>query len=228
MIEGWMRNFVWSGCIDQKKLVNVSWKNCCRNFTKGDLGIISLKAYNSASNMNLCWTFLNNKQDWCQLLKARVKRNGRIIKHSIKSSIWIGIKEAHQSSLDNCKWIIGNGKTDNFWLDDWLGISLASKFKIPEKYHNTLTLKVGDWWHNHCWNVGTNTQMAFPTILNLISSTVISDLDVEDSLVWKNSSTGVLAMKDAYKHIIKPCPSLLWSSFPWDCDSPSSHSKIVW
>ncbi|XP_058749874.1 uncharacterized protein LOC131622872 [Vicia villosa] len=227
-LEGWIRNFIWSGSIDNKKLVTVAWKSCCKKINEGGLGIISLKAYNTASNMNLCWKFLNNTQSWCTLLKARVKRNGRVIKYSIKSSIWIGIKDVHQTVLDNCSWIIGNGNFVNFWMDNWLGESLVSKYKIPDRFHRTLTSKVCDWWSNNSWNVSNNTHVALPDLRNLIACISIPDMDVPDALVWKKSTNGMLSIKEAYKEIIKPCPSAVWSNFPWDIDSPPSHSMLVW
>lgn len=96
MIERWMRIFFWSGNIDKKKVVIVSWKTCCMKTNEGGLGIISLKAFNSATNMHMCWRFLNNNKSWSKFLKARVKRNGKIIKYAIKYSIWTRIKDAHK------------------------------------------------------------------------------------------------------------------------------------
>lgn len=101
-IEVWIRNFIWSGSIDEKKLVTVAWKFCWKKLNEGGLGTISLKAYNTTTNIQLCWRFLNNNQSRSNLLKSRVKRNGNVIKYSIKSSIWIGIEEAHETVLDNC------------------------------------------------------------------------------------------------------------------------------
>ncbi|XP_058766974.1 uncharacterized protein LOC131640606 [Vicia villosa] len=210
-IEGWMRNFVWSGSTDKKKIITVSWKECCKHHNEGGLGIISLRAYNAATNLHLCWRFLNNTQSWGKLLKARVKRNGDTIKYAIKSSIWTSIKEIHQTVLDNCSWLIGNGSNVNFWLDNWTGETLASKFHIPKQFHYALT-----------------SMDAVPHLLSSISSFSIPEVDFPDSFVWRNSTSGLLTIKDAYKEVIKPRPSVLWTAFPWDKDSPPSHSMIVW
>lgn len=86
-IETWMRNFIWSGNIEKKKTIIVAWKICCKKQNEGGLGIPSLKAYNTATNLQLCWKFLNDTKCWSNLLKARVLRNGRIIKYAIKYSI---------------------------------------------------------------------------------------------------------------------------------------------
>ncbi|XP_058747188.1 uncharacterized protein LOC131620199 [Vicia villosa] len=52
-IDKWMRNFFWSGNLEKKKLVTVAWKKCCLKKTGEGLGIISLKHYNSATNIHL-------------------------------------------------------------------------------------------------------------------------------------------------------------------------------
>ncbi|XP_058783572.1 uncharacterized protein LOC131658278 [Vicia villosa] len=114
-IEAWLRNFIWSGCINKKKVVTISWKTCCRKTNEGGLGIISLKAFNSATNMQLFWKILNVNQHWSILLNGRVKRNGRLIRYAIKSSIWSGIKEAHERVKDNCMWSI----VRDWWKNTW-------------------------------------------------------------------------------------------------------------
>lgn len=53
-ISNWMRNFIWSGCIDQKKLVTVVWKSCCKGLKEGRFGIKSLYYLNVATNLHLC------------------------------------------------------------------------------------------------------------------------------------------------------------------------------
>lgn len=107
------------------------------------------------------------------MLKAKVKRHGRIIKHSIKSSIWIGIKVVHRDLLDNTKWIIGNGKEVNVWLDDWLGTYLANKYKIPEIYHRTMVSKFSDWWDSNGWNISSNTLSVFPSLPSLLAGNFV-------------------------------------------------------
>jgi hypothetical protein len=53
-IEAWTRNFIWSGDINQKKLVTVAWKKVCSPFDEGGLGLRSLVCLNEAANLKLC------------------------------------------------------------------------------------------------------------------------------------------------------------------------------
>lgn len=95
--------------MDQKKLVTVSWKKCCLKTEEGGLGLINLKSYNKASNLCLCWKFLNKDKAWSKLLAAKVMRDGKFINYSIKSSLWKGFKEHADFVLDNTRWTLGNG-----------------------------------------------------------------------------------------------------------------------
>lgn len=161
------------------------------------------------------------------LLKDRFKRNGRIIKYNIKSSIWCGIKDTHDIVLENCIWCIGNGRKSNFWLDNWTWDILASKYQIPGTYHHSLTSKVSDWWHGS-WQISSNIQMAIPSLIGIISNFSVSNAEDSDFLAWKSVKPGSLTMKDAYKMINNPSPSSFWSSFPWDKDTPPTHSMTAW
>jgi len=53
-LEKSIRNFIWSGDIDRRKLVTVSWKNLCKPIEEGGLGLRSLTLLNEATNLNLC------------------------------------------------------------------------------------------------------------------------------------------------------------------------------
>jgi hypothetical protein len=53
-IEAWTRNFIWSGNINQKKLVTVAWKKMCAPHEEGGLGLRSLITINEAPNLKLC------------------------------------------------------------------------------------------------------------------------------------------------------------------------------
>jgi hypothetical protein len=100
-VEKNIRNFIWSGDPDKRKLVTVSWKKLCRPFAQGGLGLRSLTSLNSASNLRLCWSLLNSNCSWASLLKDRVIRGNKIIHHHISSSIWSSIKEEYSVIDEN-------------------------------------------------------------------------------------------------------------------------------
>jgi hypothetical protein len=53
-LEKGIRDFIWSGDLDKRKLVTVSWKKVCRPVAQGGLNIRSLITLKKASNLKLC------------------------------------------------------------------------------------------------------------------------------------------------------------------------------
>ncbi|GAU47191.1 hypothetical protein TSUD_350560 [Trifolium subterraneum] len=143
-IEAWIRNFIWSGNIDQRKLVTVAWKKICAPFDEGGLGLRSLKVLNAAANLKLCWDLMHSDEDWAKILRNRVMRKGKAINHHVNSSIWSSVKQEVQVILDNSCWRVGNGQCINLWTDSWCGEPLATSQNIhpnvliwlPSKLHD--------------------------------------------------------------------------------------------
>lgn len=115
VIETCMRNFSWIGNLENKKVVIVSWKTCCRSLKEGCFGLKSLKTYNEASNLHLCWNFYQDKNGWSQLLASRVRRNNIIFTHNIKYSLWSNITTGFGKVKDCTHWLIVNGYLTNFF-----------------------------------------------------------------------------------------------------------------
>jgi hypothetical protein len=82
-LERWMKNFIWSGDLNQRKLVTVGWKKVCKPAAEGGLGIRSIITLNEASNLKLCWDLVNSQDHWALLLKSRVIRGQHCIRHHI-------------------------------------------------------------------------------------------------------------------------------------------------
>lgn len=61
-IEKCIRNFIWSADIEKRKMVTVAWHKVCKPYVEGGLGIRSLIALNSASNLKLCWDLHNSDE----------------------------------------------------------------------------------------------------------------------------------------------------------------------
>ncbi|PNX70395.1 hypothetical protein L195_g057350, partial [Trifolium pratense] len=98
-IEKWIRNFIWSGHVNKKKLVTVAWKNVCKPYSEGDLGLSSLSCLNEAANMKLCWDLLHSEDFWAVLLRIRVLRHRRATDYHVSSSIWNTIKHQYSNII---------------------------------------------------------------------------------------------------------------------------------
>ncbi|XP_058760550.1 uncharacterized protein LOC131633894 [Vicia villosa] len=155
LIDKWIRNFIWSGHMDKKKLVTVKWKTCCTGYKEG-----------------------------------------------------------------------GDGSNINFWLDNWYGEPLVDVFKIPSVFHQSLQVKVKDWFSNGSWVIPGSVLTALPELINITSK--ISSTAENDTLIWRAAEDGMLTVKLAYAYILKPHQSHKWISFPWHRDIPPSQSMVVW
>lgn len=85
-VEKHIRNFIWSGDTDKRKMVTVSWKKLCKPYAQGGVNLRSIKILNQALNRKLSWNLLNS-QSSSKLLKDRVLRGKHSIQHHIFSSI---------------------------------------------------------------------------------------------------------------------------------------------
>jgi hypothetical protein len=130
-IEKCIRNFIWSGDIEKRKLVTTSCKKICRPLSQGGLNLRSLTSLNKASNLKLCWSLMHSDSSWARLLRDRVFRQRRVILYHVYSSLWSIIKDEYEVILYNAVWLLGNAKDINFWSDSWCGWPLVEQFNIP-------------------------------------------------------------------------------------------------
>ncbi|CAJ2663194.1 unnamed protein product [Trifolium pratense] len=78
-LEKLMRNFLWSGDMNARKLVTVPWHIVCSTLDEGGLGVRSLSSLNQASNLKLIWDLMNSNILWASFLRSRVVRNKNFI-----------------------------------------------------------------------------------------------------------------------------------------------------
>jgi hypothetical protein len=227
-VEKCIRNFIWSGDIDKRKLVTVSWKKTCRPFSQGGLNLRSLVKLNLASNLKLCWTLLNSNSSWAKILRDRVIRGREKIQHHIYSSLWCSMKEEFSVVMDNSTWLLGDGTNINFWNDSWCGPPLSEHLHIPNHVSQLLTAKVSDFIFNGSWVFPDLLIQAYPNLYSITSQVIIPMEPDADSLLWKNTDDGDLTLKEAYLFKLQQVHDLPWANSIWSSDIPPSKSLLVW
>lgn len=91
-LDRYIRNFIWAGDTNVKKVVIVAWKYLCRLSMEGGLGLKTLRSLNEAALMKLSWEMHASNQEWAEFYISRfVHLNKPIIKY-VKSSVWPEIK----------------------------------------------------------------------------------------------------------------------------------------
>ncbi|WJX12769.1 hypothetical protein P8452_03227 [Trifolium repens] len=227
-IEKCIRNFIWSGDLEKRKLVTISWKKICKPLAQGGLNIRSLIHLNKASNLKLCWTMVNSQTPWALLLKDRVFKKGKAIQHHIFSSIWSSIKEEYSMIKDNAAWLVGNGENINFWLDSWCGDPLVDQLDIPEQVRPFLTAQVSDFITNGLWSIPPALSNMFSNLSSIISQVPLPLETTHDKFIWKHTDNGDLELKQAYEFILPQVQDLHWAKLIWNADIPPSKSFFAW
>lgn len=157
-----MRNFIWSGDINKRKICTVAWKNVCKAKERG-LAVKEPSLVNQSSLLLLCWKLLTLEEQWATMCRAKFLTNGKPKSHYIISSNWCGLKEYISVIRRNSTWTIGNGESVQFWIDRWLDRSMVDHWKIPESLHGSLQMLVADYILEGNWNIqitsGTKMQL---------------------------------------------------------------------
>jgi hypothetical protein len=228
-LERWIKNFIWSGDISQRKLVTVAWKKVCRPYDQGGLGIRSLIVLNESTNLKLCWDMFTSNEHWAILLRSRVIRGVGCISHHIHSSLWSSIKSEVQTVRDNSGYVIGDGSKVNFWRDTWCGKhSIAHYLNIPDSIASNLKANVSDFIVQNDWHLPEVLHASFPTLHLLVRQVIIPFDPGEDSLIWLRNDSGDFSHKDAFKFKSQNHPQLQWAKAIWSLDIPPSNSLVVW
>ncbi|GAU35044.1 hypothetical protein TSUD_30100 [Trifolium subterraneum] len=226
-LERWIKNFIWSGDINQRKLFTVAWKKVCKPYSQGGLGLRSLIILNEASNLKLCWDLFNSREQWAIILRSKTFRSRRCINHHIHSSLWSSVKAEYNVVLENSHFIIGDGSTIYFWSDIWCGDhSLAQSLQFPDGH--MLEAKVSDFIQNHQWHLTPEIEGSFPNLRQIVEKVTIPLEHKPDALAWRDSDFGDLSLKQTYLFKDHLQPQLHWAKSIWSNDIPPSKSLVAW
>jgi hypothetical protein len=200
-----------------------SWAKVCKPFNEGGLGIRNLVKLNEASNLKLCRNFFHSTEQWAVFLRCRVCRNSKVINHHIFSSIWSGIKGYYSVIMENSSWLLGNGDNINFWLDHWCGEPIAKSLDIPIYLQHHLSSTVNQFLVNNHWLIPPIILNNYPQLANIISRVSIPIEPKPDELLWNNSTSGSLSLKDAYLFKDPIGQNIHWSKIVWNISIPWWH-----
>ncbi|MCH91017.1 putative ribonuclease H protein [Trifolium medium] len=182
-IERCMRNFIWNGDVNQRKLVTVAWHRVCTPCNEGGLGLRSLSKLNETNNLKLCSELSQSNLQWAKFLRHRVFKGSKPISYHIFSSNWSSVKNNLQEVYYNSSWQIGNGEEINFWLDPWCGEPLVLSLAIPSQMHYLLKAKVKDFIEDQSWKIPKCMLLAYPNLQNLVDSITIPLSEKDDKLL---------------------------------------------
>ncbi|WCJ21900.1 hypothetical protein M5689_004014 [Euphorbia peplus] len=98
-----MCNFIWTGSIENIKLVLVSWRRCCILIKEGGLGIRNLFELNAAMLLKFCWRIMQSKKFIPSILHQKYISESHLLRHGpFTSTIWNSFKFFYNQTRDNC------------------------------------------------------------------------------------------------------------------------------
>ena len=131
--------------------------------------------------------------------------------------------------IDNSFWLLGDGKSINFWLFDWSGVPLVNLFNIPPHIHQNLkSTTVNEYIVDYEWNIPDSLQELYPTLLQHVNKVMIPAEFKEDQFIWKHTTSGDLSLKDAFSFSSITGQQKHWAKIIRSTDMPPSKSFMFW
>ncbi|XP_056690230.1 uncharacterized protein [Spinacia oleracea] len=229
------RNFFWKQSASSNHTPLISWNKICQPKSLGGLGLRKTRPLNQAFLAKLGWKILMNEENlWVSLIRKKYLSNSTFFEYIPKpkdSSIWRHILCQREILRKGIRWKLGNGKSINFWLDNWvIQDNLLSHLKLNINTVNS-NLRVADFiLPNHEWDSDKLKSIVPPALAMKIKGLPIPTRDLEDSPIWGATSTGEFSVKSAtwIAHGL-PFSSHTWNyNWIWSLDVPPKIAIFIW
>lgn len=204
-IEQMYNNYWWrSGRSENQKGLNwLSWNNMSCTKSKGGLGFRDLHGFNIALLGKHVWNFMQNPHSLVtRVFKGRYFPHKYILKAEKSrgsSFIWEGIWSAKEELAKGFRWVLGNGNEIVATRDPWLRNKM--NFQVEQsQFYEGRTEKVSSYFlpDEKKWNTEMIRRNFLQEDANAIMSIPIPQREVNDRMVWVNSSDGKYTAKNAY------------------------------
>ncbi|GMN58413.1 hypothetical protein TIFTF001_027513 [Ficus carica] len=96
-----MKNFLWTGNIEKRKLVTAAWEKTCLPEKEGGLGVRSLEYTNAAFLKKLVWRVLSEDSLMADFMRKKCVKGSRQIKTGpVTFSIWPYVRDHYCALLE--------------------------------------------------------------------------------------------------------------------------------
>lgn len=120
-IEKILRDFLWSGTTLVRGDVKVAWRDVCKPFSEGGLGIKRLGEWNRLATVKHVWTLLtNNNSIWATWVTSNLLKGKSFWSVHIPANCswsWRKILEAREMIRGFMVSSVGNGLNTSLWFD---------------------------------------------------------------------------------------------------------------
>lgn len=217
-----MRNFIWSGNWDQRKLCTVAWSQVCKPRAEGGLSVKDPSTVNQASLLFLTWKLLTSNEQWAAICRHRFLKDGKPKRNYFTSSVWPGLRQHIHFVLDHTTWSVGDGHCIRFWTDRWLDNTIASKWNIPPDLHDLLTMRVSDCILEGIWCLPDYIVNRDHELADQIHRVILPIDAIPDKLHWTSAPDGELTQKLAYRSLVTSGQAVQWANIIWNTHIPPS------
>jgi hypothetical protein len=203
-IEKIMCKFWWGSAERQHKIHWKARKEIFQSKLAGGLGFREMHLFNKAMLAKQVWRLQTDPNSLLgRCLKAKYYPNSDILHahHSRNSSYaWRSIYQAISLIKKGSCWQVGNGKTTDIWVDNWVIWQNGYKILTPPQGINGVS-KVSDLiieQPTKRWNSTLIDQIFLPFEGTLIKQTPLIMEDTEDLLMWPHTKEGTYTVKSGY------------------------------
>ncbi|KAM0016914.1 putative reverse transcriptase zinc-binding domain-containing protein [Helianthus debilis subsp. tardiflorus] len=245
-----MKNFLWGGSGDTRKMHWVAWSTVASPKSKGGLGVARLVDCNRAFLCKWLWRYVNEKKGmWKEVVKAIhfTRRWEPFMYRSDLASSWSKIvKETNKvkvngvafSQLLKCK--AGKGDNVRFWLDHWLDNGcLKDSFPDLFRLENNKLCTMED----RLWLGSVNCQLtpiwswqqppssaseveSLQQVLDLLQVRLLQQVD--DCWRWEGDPNGIFSVAAVRSWLTAVNMPTSGASFDWCKWVPSKCNIFMW
>ncbi|KAL4189261.1 hypothetical protein AMTRI_Chr08g164620 [Amborella trichopoda] len=243
-LEQVMRNFLWSGSVETKKIHLASWKKICSHKKKGGLGIRDIRKQNWALLGKSWWRLANHEnQLWTQVIRSKYKISSqkwlpKTDSCSIGSGIWKTLISILPWFRTNTRFLARGGNRVSFWEDLWMG-SAPLKERFPLLFaianHKESTIEDGMTLsdHNRAWNPSLRRSLAEDELLQFATLSfelhgVFLPQSGMESIIWSPSSSEWFTVASFYRVLVEGTDSDGPSYRAWDSIAPPRTKLFQW
>nr|KYP51226.1 Putative ribonuclease H protein At1g65750 family [Cajanus cajan] len=129
-LESLLKNFLWGGDDEHRKIAWVSWDDVCKEKHYGGLGVRDLRSFNLALLGKWRWRLLVERD--CLWVKVITSIYGAVTSLNRRggrkgvSRWWYDLWNIEEGATITCNWfskecvrVVGNGRNTSFWRDPW-------------------------------------------------------------------------------------------------------------
>ncbi|KAJ7957100.1 Ribonuclease H [Quillaja saponaria] len=123
----------------------------------GGPGHKQLQHFNTAFLAKACWRCLKEPDSlWVKVMIAKYVQGGDVLRAAIKPGIsrtWRNILSTLEMVKEGIRWMIGDGKLVNFWLDRWVSMKPVIEELNVDSHGANLDMMVAEVMDdNGAWN----------------------------------------------------------------------------